>query len=152
MHIQTPFRDQKWHGVPTSLQSQLSRAAALSPLMLAAAVAPTPRCSMQQHISRLSFTMALWLMEYPHLLFGIIYGFYLYMCIYVCIYIYTDRYLSISININISISLYLSIYLYIYILYLDWRCIPLSKGLYPTYTSNFPIYIWVEMDVIWLVN
>ena len=142
MHIQTPFRDQKWHGVPTSLESQLSRAAALSPLMLAAAVAPTPRCSMQQHISRLSFTMALWLMEYPHLLFGIIYGFYLYMCIY--IYIYTDRYLSISINTNISI--------YLYILYLDWRCIPLSKGLYPTYKSNFPINIWVEMDVIWLVN
>ena len=88
MHIQTPFRDQKWHGVPTSLESQLSRAAALSPLMLAAAVAPTPRCSMQQHISRLSFTMALWLMEYPHLLFGIIYGFYLYMCIYIYVYIY----------------------------------------------------------------
>ena len=72
MHIQTPFRDQKWHGVPTSLESQLSRAAALSPLMLAAAVAPTPRCSMQQHISRLSFTMALWLMEYPHLLWDCI--------------------------------------------------------------------------------
>jgi hypothetical protein len=114
MHIQTPFRDQKWHGVPTSLQSQLSRAAALSPLMLAAAVAPTPRCSMQQHISRLSFTMALWLIDYPHLLFGIIYGFYLYMCIYIYIYvyIYTDRYLSISINININISIYLSIYIY----------------------------------------
>ena len=26
------------------------------------------------------------------------------------------------------------------IYYLDWRCIPLSKGLYPTYKSNIPIY------------
>ena len=60
------------------------------------------------------------------------------ICVY--IYIYTGRYLSIAINI------YLSIF------YLDWRCIPLSKGLYPTYKSNFPIYIWVEMDVIWLVS
>ena len=75
---------------------------------------------------------------------------YVYICMY--IYIYTDRYLSISININISISLSIYLSIYIYILYLDWRCIPLSKGLYPTYTSNFPIYIWVEMDVIWLVN
>ena len=76
---------------------------------------------------------------------------FIYICvyIYVYIYIYTDRYLPISINININISIYLSIYIY-YI----WigGCIPLSKGLYPTYKSNFPIYIWVEMDVIWLVN
>ena len=116
MHIQTPFRDQKWHGVPTSLESQLSRAAALSPLMLAAAVAPTPRCSMQQHISRLSFTMALWLMEYPHLLFGIIYGFYLYMCIYIYIYIYIQIDISILYFYKYKwLSIYLSM-IYIYII------------------------------------
>ena len=48
------------------------------PLMLAAAVAPTPRCSMQ-HISRLSFTRALPLLEYPHLLWDYIWVIYNYI-------------------------------------------------------------------------
>ena len=70
--------------------------------------------------------------------------------IYICVYIYI--YIYIQIDIYFYKYKYKYIYLSIYILYLDWRCIPLSKGLYPTYKSNFPIYIWVEMDVIWLVN
>ena len=113
--------------------------------MLAAAVAPTPRCSMQQRISRLSFTRALSLKEYPHLFFGIIYGF----CLYVYIYIYTDRYLSISWNIYIYIiidiyiyqSIFLSFYLSIYLSIHPYIYIYINE-------KNINIYIYNETLVI----
>ena len=44
-----------------------------------------------QHISRLSFTRALWLMEYPHLLFGIIYGLYIIIYVWLLIKIPLSR-------------------------------------------------------------
>ena len=54
---------------------------------------------------------------------------------------------------GIKYGLYIIIYIYIsYYINMNWRCIPLSEGLYPTYKSNIPIYIWVEMGFIWLVN
>ena len=102
--------------------------------MLAAAVAPTPRCSMQQRISRLSFTRALSLMEYPHLFFGIIYGFCLYVYIYIQIdiYLYLEIYIYIYIYININLSFYLSIFLPIYL------------SIYP----SIHIYIYINEKIL----
>ena len=104
--------------------------------MLAAAVAPTPRCSTQQRISRLSFTRALSLMEYPHLFFGIIYGF----CIYVYIYIQIDIYLYLEIYIYQYQSIFLSFYLSTYL--------SIHPSIYIYKWKNINIYIYINETLV----
>ena len=94
---------------------------------------------------------------------------YIYLYMYICIYIYVYMYIMGSFKMHFFIRCSILYFVdkvgvwtgdpalarevsaphyfvekmitgIICIYYLDWRCIPLSKGLYPTYKSNIPIY------------